>query len=111
MSTAVLDEPKTKTKPKNKNEVKLLPPYNVILMNDDDHSVDYVVNLCKKLFGHPQEKGLKIAEEVHFKGRCILWTGTKEVAEFKQEQIHSLGPDKSVPNCKGSMTAVIEPAV
>ncbi len=111
MSTTTL-EPETKTKPKVKEstDVKILPPYNVILMNDDDHSVEYVVNLCKKLFGHPDPQGLKIAEEVHFKGRAILWTGSKEVAEFKQEQVHAFGPDSLVKNCKGSMTCIIEPA-
>lgn len=113
MSTTTLD-PETEIKPKpkkrEKTEFKLLPPFNVILINDDDHSVDYVVDLCKKIFGHPTEKGLNIAKEVHFSGRSILWTGAKEVAELKQEQVHAFGPDKRIPACKGSMTAILEPA-
>lgn len=89
---------------------KRQPPYNVILLNDDDHSVDYVVAMMQKLFGHPVEKGLMIAEEVHFKGRCIVWTTSLEIAEFKQEQIHAFGPDKLIARCKGSMSCVLEPA-
>ena len=89
---------------------KRQPPYNVILMNDDDHTVEYVVAMMQKVFGYPVEKGLKIAEKVHFDGRCIVWTGSMEVAELKQEQIHEFGPDSLIARCKGSMSAVIEPA-
>jgi ATP-dependent Clp protease adaptor protein ClpS len=109
MSTITIDEPKTQTRVKDKS--KILPPYNVILMNDDDHSVAYVVNMMKKIFGHPDEKGYKIAEEVHKQGRCIVYTCTKELAELKQEQIHNHGPDALIARCKGSMTCVIEPSV
>ena len=104
--TLTLPTPKERTEKK----VKRQPPYNVILMNDDDHTVEYVLALCQKIFGYPVEKGLKIAEEVHEQGRCILWTGSLELAELKQEQIHALGPDPQIKRCKGSMTAVIEPA-
>jgi ATP-dependent Clp protease adaptor protein ClpS len=90
--------------------VKRQPPYNVILLNDDDHSVDYVVAMMTQLFGHPKVKGVQIAKEVHFQGRCIVKTCSKELAELKQEQIHAFGPDPLIPRCKGSMSSVIEPA-
>lgn len=91
-------------------KVKRLPPYNVILLNDDDHSVEYVVAMMQKLFGHPVEKGVEIAKEVHFQGRSIVKTCSKELAELKQEQIHAFGPDPLIKRCKGSMSAEIEPA-
>lgn len=90
--------------------VKILPPYNVILLNDDDHTVNYVVRMMLELFGHPEDKGIKIAKEVHEKGRCVVKTCSKELAELKQEQIHSFGPDPIIARCQGSMSAVIEPA-
>jgi ATP-dependent Clp protease adapter protein ClpS len=52
-----------------------------------------------------------MAEEVHTTGRVIVLTTTKEYAEFKQDQIHAFGPDPwSSKECKGSMTAILEPA-
>ena len=67
--------------------------------------------MMQALFGHPVEKGLQIAKEVHFNGRAIVLTTTKEHAELKQDQIHAFGPDPwSSKDCKGSMTAIIEPA-
>lgn len=102
----------TITLPESKvdNKTKRQPPYNVILMNDDFHTVDYVVELCKKIFAFPVEKGLQVAKEVHEQGRVILWTGPLEVAELKRDQIHALGKDPQIKNCKGSMTAKLEPA-
>lgn len=100
MSTATVEETSTKTHKQR--------PYNLVLLNDDDHSVLYVVDLCSKLFGFSKEKGVQVAQEVHFNGRCIVFTGSLEVVELKQEQVHSFGSDPLVPHCKGSMTAEIE---
>ncbi len=86
------------------------PPYHVILLNDDDHSYDYVIRMLKQLFGHPVEKGFKMAEEVDKTGRVIVLTTSREHAELKRDQIHAFGADPLLPRCKGSMTAVIEPA-
>lgn len=112
IETIETDEPivRPKNTKKNDSKPKRQPPYNVILLNDDDHTVEYVVSLCQKVFGYPVAKGLQIAEEVHFTNRCILWTGALEVAELKQEQIHSLGKDELVARCQGSMSAILEPA-
>lgn len=92
-------------------KTKILPPYHVILLNDDDHTYDYVIHMLQVLFGHPKEKGMQIAEEVDKRGRAIVLTTSKEHAELKRDQIHSFGPDPlSSKNCAGSMSAVIEPA-
>jgi ATP-dependent Clp protease adaptor protein ClpS len=108
MSTTVF--PETELEEGTETKSKILPPYHVILMNDDDHSVDYVVAMMQKLFGYTVEQGIEIAKKVHFEGRCIVKTCSKELAELKQEQIHAYGPDKLIPRCKGSMSCIIEPA-
>ena len=104
--TIVEVEEKTNTKEKPKQ----LPPYNVILLNDDYHSYEYVINLCQKIFAFPIEKGMQAAKTVDAEGRVILWTGSKEVAELKQELIHAFGKDDLIADCQGSMTAILEPA-
>ncbi len=104
--------PGTTRKPKEEREqkTKRQPPYNVVLLNDDDHSYDYVIAMLQQLFGHPPEKGFLLAKEVDTSGRVIVLTTTREHAELKQDQIHAFGPDPMIPRCKGSMSAVIEPA-
>jgi ATP-dependent Clp protease adaptor protein ClpS len=88
---------------------KRQPRYNVILWNDDDHTYEYVIKLAQELFGHPFEKGYEIAREVDKQGRAILLTTTKEHAELKRDQVHAYGKDRYIKNCKGSMSATIEP--
>ena len=91
--------------------VQRQPPYNVVLLNDDDHTYEYVIVMLKELFGHPEETGFQMAEEVDATGRVIVLTTTREHAEFKQDQIHAYGPDPYLGRpCAGSMTAIIEPA-
>jgi hypothetical protein len=34
-----------------------------------------------------------MVEQIHFRGRSIVWSGAKEVAELKRDQIRSAGPD------------------
>ena len=102
----------TTTRPREKKVQKLegLPPYDVILLDDDDHSFEYVVRMLKTLFGHPLEKGYRMAMEVHTTGRVVVATTNLEQAELKRDQIHAFGPDPLVPRCKGSMSATVEPA-
>lgn len=87
-----------------------MPPYNVVLLNDDDHSYDYVVLMLHTIFGHTPEKGFALAREVDKTGRVVVATTNLERAELKRDQIQSFGPDPLIPRCKGSMSAVVEPA-
>jgi ATP-dependent Clp protease adaptor protein ClpS len=100
-----------KAKPKPSENTKRQPPYHVILLNDDDHTYQYVIEMLMALFGHPPERGYQMAREVDEHGRVIVLTTTREHAELKQEQIHAYGPDPYLGRpSAGSMTAVIEPA-
>jgi ATP-dependent Clp protease adaptor protein ClpS len=92
--------------PKRKRQ----PLYNVILLNDDDHTYEYVILMLMEVFAYPPERGFQMAEEVDTSGRVILLTTTLEHAEFKQEQVHAYGRDDAIAACKGSMTCVLEPA-
>jgi ATP-dependent Clp protease adaptor protein ClpS len=97
-------------KPAVKKRTKRQPPYHVILLNDDDHTYEYVIVMLQVLFGHPRETGYQMAKEVDSTGRVIVLTTSKEHAELKQDQIHAFGPDPMLPRSQGSMSAVIEPA-
>ncbi|HVF00468.1 MAG TPA: ATP-dependent Clp protease adaptor ClpS [Rubrobacteraceae bacterium] len=102
----------TTTRPaeEKKQKTEGMPPYNVVLLDDDEHSFEYVIYMLKKLFGHSLEKGYKMAVEVDTSGRVVVATTHLEQAELKRDQIHAFGPDPLIPRCKGSMSAVIEPA-
>ena len=100
----------TRPREEKKEQVKGQPPYNVILLDDDEHSYEYVIHMLKVLFGHPPEKGYRMAVEVDTTGRVIVATTHLEQAELKRDQIQAFGPDPLIPRCKGSMSATVEPA-
>ena len=66
----------TIARPVEKEEQKTegLPPYNVVLLDDNDHSYEYVILMLKKIFGHPIEKGYEMAQEVDATGRVVVAT-------------------------------------
>jgi ATP-dependent Clp protease adaptor protein ClpS len=102
-------KPKRKRKPKPSTRPRQLPPYNVVLIDDDQHTYEYVIEMLKALFGHAPGKGYVLACEVDRTGRAIVLTTTKEHAELKRDQIHAYGRDKRIGTCRGSMSAAIEP--
>lgn len=85
------------------------PRYHVILWDDNDHTVTYVVRMMKAIFGYSRERGLEIADTVNNEGRVICLTTTMEHAELKRDQIHAFGKDDLVDMCAGSMQSTIEP--
>jgi ATP-dependent Clp protease adaptor protein ClpS len=101
-------KPQSETRSQQKSKQPWL--WNVVLLNDDAHTVEFVVAMMKELFAHPELKGELIAKTVDKDGRAIVLTTHKEHAEFKQDQIHAFGRDKLVAECVGSMSAIIEPA-
>lgn len=88
---------------------KRQPPYNVVLIDDDDHTYEYVIAMLRRVFGYPVERGFQLASEVDATGRAILITTTLEHAELKRDQVHAFGADPLLARSKGAMRAVLEP--
>lgn len=96
-------------KPEQARRTTKQPMYHVVLIDDDDHTYDYVVGMLRKIFAMTSEDAFVVACRVDSEKRVILDTTTLERAELKRDQIHSFGRDWRVPRCCGSMSAVIEP--
>jgi ATP-dependent Clp protease adaptor protein ClpS len=103
----------TTTAPRQREDLRTrrIPPYNVILLNDDDHSMDFVVDVLCKVLGCPVERAIQLMFEAHKSGRAIIWTGTREVAELKAEQIQTFPEIRAADGAQlGPLGCVIEPA-
>lgn len=85
-------------------------PWHVILLDDDHHTYDYVIEMLMDIFGYSVEKAFEMTVEVDTRKRVIVWTGHLERAEAYQEQIHDYGADWRMNSSKGSMSAILEPA-
>ena len=86
------------------------PPYHVILMDDDEHSYEYVIEMLMDVFGHSKQTAFDMAVKVDGQGWVVVDTTHKDRAELKRDQIHDYGADWRITNCRGSMTAIVEPA-
>jgi ATP-dependent Clp protease adaptor protein ClpS len=106
--TSVLPLPTVR--PETSDQPRILPPYHVVLVDDDDHTYAYVIKMLQELFALELEEAYLMAVEVDTEGRAIVDTTTKERAEFKRDQIHAYGRDHLLDRSAGSMTAIIEPA-
>jgi ATP-dependent Clp protease adaptor protein ClpS len=91
-------------------ETRLQPPFHVVLLDDQDHSYEYVVEMLGAVFGHGRPRAFAMAREVDTRGRAIVFTGPLERAEFKRDRIHAYGADPRIPRCAGSMSAAVEAA-
>ncbi len=103
-------ETKTDVRTRNQQQPKQPWLWNVVLLNDEAHTYDYVIKMCQEVFAHPAERAFKIAKSVDGNGRAVLMTTHKEHAELKLEQVHGFGRDQIIAECVGSMSAIIEPA-
>jgi ATP-dependent Clp protease adaptor protein ClpS len=88
----------------------LSPLFSVVLLDDDDHTYDYVIEMLQKIFLFSLDQAYRHAEEVDQTGRTLVITCELPQAEFARDQIHGYGPDRRLARSKGSMSAVLEPA-
>lgn len=84
------------------------PLYRVVLLNDDEHTYEYVIEMLCTIFFLSAETAYKHACEVDAAGRTVVIVCELAQAEFGRDQIHAFGADPRMPVSKGSMSAVVE---
>jgi ATP-dependent Clp protease adaptor protein ClpS len=106
------DEPIVTTRPKagKESRTRRVPPYNVILENDDHHSFEFVMEVLQKALGCALERALQLTLQAHHTGRAVVWTGPKEVAELKAEQMRTFHEVRCDGRQLGPVGCTIEPA-
>jgi len=108
MSTETVISPGTGTRAGSRDEQA--PLFHVVLLDDNDHTYDYVVEMLQKLFVLGESEAFQHAVEVDTTGRTIVITCELPQAEFARDQIHGYGADWRMPRSKGSMSAIVGPA-
>src|SRR5690349_5611655 len=89
----------TETEELVRQRARLLPPYKVILFNDDYNDMDYVVAvLLHTVYNLSQQEAELIMLTAHLTGSAVVVVCPKEIAEHYQERLLGHG-----------LTATIEP--
>ena len=97
--TPTVSPQRRKTLRPAKPKQRRLPPYRVILHNDDVNDMGYVVLTIRKLTGVNQPEAIERMREAHATGCALLVVTHRERAELYVEQFASCG-----------MTVTAEPA-
>lgn len=108
-----IDSPIVTTRPKTEEqtETRRIPPYNVILENDEHHSFPFVVMVLQKALGYATERAYQLTMQAHNSGESVVWTGPKEVAELKADQIRTFHEIRDSDRAQlGPLGCRIEPA-
>ena len=98
------------TLPDVETRTRRVPPYNVILENDDLHTCEFVVEVLCKALGVAVERAYQYMEEAHTTGRAVVWSGPREVAELKAEQIQTFHEVRDDGRKLGPLGCTVEPA-
>jgi ATP-dependent Clp protease adaptor protein ClpS len=96
--------PDTDTEPEREQDAaprtRVLPPYKVLLYNDDHNSMDHVVrSLVRSVPKLSRGQALRIMLEAHLTGVALVIVCPLEPAELYRDRLQSCG-----------LTATIEPA-
>ena len=92
-ATAVV-EPEVTTRSTERAETRRMPPYNVVILNDEEHSYPYVIEMLVKLFRHSLAKAEELTVRIDTTGRAVVYTTHKELAELKRDQVLAYGPTR-----------------
>ena len=79
----------TKTHKKSKKSTKADLPWVVIVYDDPVNLMEYVTQILQKVLSYDTAKAQRLMQQVHTKGKAIVWSGNKERAEFYVQQLHS----------------------
>jgi ATP-dependent Clp protease adaptor protein ClpS len=90
-----------------KKAEKLKEPenFNVVLLNDNYTSMDFVVDVLVLIFHKDEKEAEHIMMDVHRKGRGVVGTYTLDIALTKTDQVHELAERNNFP-----LRCVLEPS-
>ena len=92
-TTDTIVKPKIATNP-NVTEPSL---YNVIYMNDDQTSMEFVVESLKVVFNYNEDDAMNLTLKIHEEGSAIVATLPYEMAEQKGIEVTLLARNNGYP--------------
>ena len=79
--------------------------YQVILLNDDYSTMDFVIQVLEEVFQKSPAEAYRIMLQVHVEGRGIAGTYPFEIAETKADKVATMAHDAGYP-----LRAIVEEA-
>lgn len=83
--------PGTELDQETQQTTRRLPPYKVILHNDEVNAIDHVILSILRLTPLDENEAIEKTVEAHNEGQAVLLITNRERAELYCEQFHSVG--------------------
>ena len=81
-----------------KIKLGLIPPkFNVVFINDDFTTQDFVIHVLSSVFNHPHDRATAFANEISTHGKAIVGTYNYEIAETKAIETTGLARSNNFP--------------
>lgn len=95
-------------KPRVQTKTNIQPPslFNVIYLNDDTTTMEFVVESLKNIFHHSEESAIEITHRIHEEGSSVVSTLPYEIAEQKGVEATMLARTNGFP-----LNVKLEPAI
>lgn len=102
-----MSKTETINKPKIAVKTNIEPPglFNVIYMNDNVTTMEFVVETLKSIFHHTDASALEITQRIHDEGSSVVKTLPYEIAEQKGVEATMLARTNGFP-----LSIKLEPA-
>jgi ATP-dependent Clp protease adaptor protein ClpS len=89
MATSPPSETDTVVLPQEEIDESLDQPWHVIVHDDPVNLMGYVTMMLQRIFGYPEQTAQRMMLDIHHKGKCNVWTGEREKAEYYVQQLQS----------------------
>ena len=86
-------------KTQTQEKIKLQEPakYDVILLNDEVTTYDFVIKVLKQIFHKTDEQAMALTKHIHEKGSGVVGTYLYEIAEQKGVETTLLAREEGYP--------------
>ena len=82
---------------KIEQKIGIPPKYKVIILNDDQTPMDWVVGILAEVFKHSEETAKKLTLTIHTEGSAVADIYTYEIAEMKAIEATNLSRNQGFP--------------
>jgi ATP-dependent Clp protease adaptor protein ClpS len=82
---------------KIEQKIGIPPKYKVIVLNDDQTPMDWVIGILAEVFKHSEETAKKLTLTIHEEGSAVAGIYTFEVAEQKCVEAVNLSREHGFP--------------
>jgi ATP-dependent Clp protease adaptor protein ClpS len=88
---STIERPATSTEIDQSTDLAPDSPWVVLVWNDPINLMSYVTFVLQKLFGYSLQKATELMLDVHYKGKAVVSSGTREKAEMDVFRLHEHG--------------------